>query len=91
MPGTVYVLHFDPPYLHAGHYVGWTAGDVDVRRAVHLHGTGSALVRAGVAAGADVALVATFAGTRTLERRLKRRHKTAQFCPTCRRDTQAAG
>jgi len=48
-------------------------------------------VRAAVAAGADVALVATFAGTRTLERRLKRWHKTAQFCPTCRRDTQAAG
>jgi len=48
-------------------------------------------VRAAVAAGADVALVATFPGTRTLERRLKHWHKTAQFCPTRRRDTQAAG
>jgi len=91
VPGTLYVLHFDPPYLHAGHYVGWTTGDVDARLAAHLHATGSPLVRAAVAAGADVALVATFPGTRTLERRLKRWHKTAQFCPTCRRDTQAAG
>jgi len=90
--GTVYVLHSGPPYLHAGHYVGWTAGDVDVRLAAHLHGTGSPLVRAAVAVGADVALVATFAGSRALERRLKRWHKTAQFCPTCRCDTpQAAG
>jgi len=40
VPGTVYVLHSGPPYLHAGHYVGWTAGDVDVRLAAHLHGTG---------------------------------------------------
>jgi hypothetical protein len=33
----------------------------------------------------DVALVATFAGTRALERRLKRWHKTAQFLPYTRR------
>jgi len=40
VPGTVYVLHSGPPYLHDGHYVGWTAGDVDARVAAHLHATG---------------------------------------------------
>ena len=49
--GTVYVLHFDPPYRHAAHYVGWTAGDVEVRVGTHLRGAGSPLVRAAVAAG----------------------------------------
>jgi hypothetical protein len=34
--GTVYVLHFDPAYKHAQHYVGWIAGDVVERVAVHL-------------------------------------------------------
>jgi len=37
---------------------------------------GSPLVRATVAAGDDVALVATCAGTRALERRVKGWHKT---------------
>jgi len=44
--GTVYVLHFDPAYKHARHYVGWTAGEVTERIAVHLQGRGSPLVRA---------------------------------------------
>ena len=25
VPGVVYVLHLEPPYRHAAHYVGWTA------------------------------------------------------------------
>jgi predicted GIY-YIG superfamily endonuclease len=82
--GTVYVLHFEPAYCHARHYVGWTAGDVDARIATHLQGAGSPLIRAAVGAGVDVALVATYPGSRLLERRLKRWHNTGQFCPTCR-------
>jgi hypothetical protein len=50
----------------------------------HLQGTGSLLIRAAVDAGVDVQVVATFTGSRHLERRLKRWHKTTQFCPTCR-------
>lgn len=84
VPGTVYVLHLDPAYKHASHYIGWTAGDVDARLQTHLRGTGSPLIRAAVAAGVSVQLAATWPGTRALERRLKRWHKTTQFCPTCR-------
>jgi hypothetical protein len=36
--GTVYVLHFEPAYKHAQHYVGWTEGEVTDRVAVHLQG-----------------------------------------------------
>ena len=82
--GTVYVLHFDPPYRHAGHYVGWTEGDVCERIAVHLQGRGSPLIRAAVAASVDVQLAATYEGTRYLERRLKRWHNTGRFCAICR-------
>jgi hypothetical protein len=82
--GTVYVLHFNPPYRHAGHYVGWTEGDVCERIAVHLQGRGSPLIRAAVAAGVDVQLAATYEGTRYLERRLKRWHNTGRFCAICR-------
>lgn len=82
--GTVYVLHFDPAYRHARHYIGWTAGDVQARLDTHLQGAGSPLIRAAVGAGVSIQLVATMPGSRVLERRLKRWHKTTQFCPTCR-------
>jgi predicted GIY-YIG superfamily endonuclease len=82
--GTVYVLHFDPPYRHAGHYIGW-AQDADTRIAQHLAGVGSPLVRAAVLAGSHVRVAATFVGSRYLERRLKRWHNTtARVCPICR-------
>jgi predicted GIY-YIG superfamily endonuclease len=81
--GTVYVLHFEPAYAHARHYIGW-ARDVDARVAEHPAGAGSPLVRAAVAAGVSVQLAAALPGTRQLERRLKRSHKTGQFCPVCR-------
>jgi predicted GIY-YIG superfamily endonuclease len=70
-------------YHHARHYIGW-AVDVDTRLAEHMAGAGSPLVHAAVAAGVRVELAATLPGSRYLERRLKRWHKTGQFCPRCR-------
>jgi len=81
--GIVYVLHLEPAYRHAPHHIGWTAGDVGERVAIHLHGAGSPLIR-GAAADVDVHAGATLRGGRTLERRLERWHKTTQFCPTRR-------
>lgn len=63
--------------------VGWTAGDVQTRLATHLTGAGSPLIRAAVDAGVNVQLAAAYPGSRFPERRLKRWHKTGQFCPTC--------
>jgi hypothetical protein len=67
--GTVYVLHFDPPYEHAQHYVGRTQGDVAARVRCSC-GAMLAAGRAAVAAGVDVQLSATYEGTRYLERRM---------------------
>jgi len=59
-PGTIYVLHLDPAYKHARHYIGWTQGEVTDRLDAHLQGRGSPLIRAAVAAGIDVQLAATY-------------------------------
>jgi len=49
VPGTVYVLHFERAYKHAGHYIGWTSGDdVTTRLNVHRQDRGSPLVGAAV-------------------------------------------
>ncbi len=41
---TVYLLHFDPPYHHARHYLGFTDRvSLRVRVEEHLNGKGAAL------------------------------------------------
>ncbi|MBV9170088.1 MAG: endonuclease [Chloroflexi bacterium] len=84
MAGTVYVLHFSQPLAHARHYVGWTAGDAADRLQEHLHGRGSPLVRAAVAAGITVAIALSKHGTRIDERRWHNRHGAARICPICK-------
>lgn len=82
--GTVYLIHFDRPYRHAGHYLGF-AVDVKARLAEHRRGTGARLMAVIVAAGIGWDLARTWErGTRTLERRLKRRGGHARLCPLCR-------
>lgn len=41
MTGTVYLLHFDRPYRHARHYLGWTPRAVSERVADHATGNGA--------------------------------------------------
>ncbi len=82
-PGTRLHPALQRPYHHARHYIGW-ARDVEARVAEHRAGAGSPLIRAALAAGVRVELAATMPGSRFLERRLERWHKTGQFCPRCR-------
>lgn len=82
----LYLLHFDPAYRHAAHYLGWAAS-IDRRVAEHLAGgaKSSPLVKAAVSAGSDVRLVRTWpGGSRILERRLKRQGGLSRHCPDCR-------
>lgn len=84
--GGLYLLHFDPKLCHAQHYLGFSD---DVRRRVHEHVGGgshsSPLVRAAIAAGSSVSLTRVWVGgDRTLERKLKNRHRLAPLCPVCR-------
>lgn len=82
----LYLLHFEPAYRHARHYLGY-ADDIPRRIGEHLRSTSrsSPLVRAAIAAGSLVVVARTFPGCdRTEERRMKRNHGHARFCPICR-------
>lgn len=82
----LYLLHFDPPYLHAGHYLGYS-DDIERRVAEHLaaNGKASPLVRAALHAGSDVTVARTWPRLgRREERRLKRQGGLSRHCPRCR-------
>lgn len=82
----LYLLHFEPPYRHAGHYLGYSR-DISARIAEHLAAgaKSSPLVRAALASGSTVLLAASMPGLgRTDERRLKRQGGLSRHCPLCR-------
>lgn len=83
MKGLVYILHFEPAYKHAGHYVGWTGKPFPERVVDHVEGRGSPLVAAAVAAGCRILLGAVFEGTRDDERRIKVQSRTHRYCRCC--------
>jgi predicted GIY-YIG superfamily endonuclease len=80
--GTVYLLHFDQRFKHAGHYLGWTR-DLPRRIERHFKGHGSRLVQVVVDAGIGISVVRTWSGGRDLERRLKKRGGRSRLCPFC--------
>jgi predicted GIY-YIG superfamily endonuclease len=82
MAGTVYLLHFDTRYKHAGHYVGFTF-DLESRVADHLAGRGARLMEVIVDAGIGARLARTWSGSRRLERRIKNGKATPRLCPVC--------
>ena len=80
----VYLLHFEPAYRHAGHYVGF-AQDLGPRLNAHLHGRGARLTQVAHDAGCALVLARVWTNaSRADERRLKRWHGAAQLCPICR-------
>lgn len=87
--GTIYLLHFDNPFHHCRHYVGWTSLSVEKRLERHVAGQGSRLVRAAIRAGISVIVAKTWAGTRHDERIFKQRNSTPQHCPFCKKATLA--
>jgi predicted GIY-YIG superfamily endonuclease len=80
----VYILHIDPPYQHAKHYIGYTVRPIKERVAEHLAGRGSPLVAAALAAGHSVTVSLKWVGgNRAWERYLKRKKETPRWCPCC--------
>lgn len=49
--GTIYLLHFEEPFRHARHYLGWTAVDLPTRLDTHAAGNGARLLAAVRSAG----------------------------------------
>lgn len=89
--GTIYLLHLDPAYKHARHYLGWTAGDVEDRVFTHVAGRGSPLVRAAVQAGSLVVVARTWDDSdRFEERRMKKTKNVPNYCPICNPDEEEA-
>lgn len=87
MSGWIYLVHFERPYRHAQHYVGWTR---ELRQRFYRHTSdaplrrGSALMRAVVAAGIGFKVVAVWSGTRTDERQIHQHRNNKRRCPVCR-------
>ena len=81
--GTVYLLHFDAPYRHARHYVGYT-DNLPRRLEEHRKGTGARLMEVIKDAGIGFTVARTWAGDRATERRKKRSGSRALLCPLCR-------
>src|SRR5262249_10859505 len=79
---TVYLLHFNIPYKHARHYIGYTT-NLDRRIADHLCGMGARLIEVITSAEVEWRCVRTWRGGRKLERRLKNSKHAALLCPVC--------
>lgn len=80
----VYLIHFDRPYKHARHYIGYTE-NLDQRFHEHEHNThGARLLQVVKEAGINFEVVRTWPGDRTLERRLKNQKNAWRLCPVCR-------
>jgi len=47
----VYLLHFDSPYFHARHYLGWTSLPIETRLDHHRTGHGARLLQVITEAG----------------------------------------
>lgn len=79
-----YLICFDRPLAHARHYLGY-AENLSGRMKCHRSGNGARLVAAVMRAGIGWRLVRVWPeGSRQLERKLKRQHKSRCLCPVCR-------
>jgi predicted GIY-YIG superfamily endonuclease len=80
--GTIYLLHFDRPYKHARHYLGW-ASDLEARLAAHSAGHGARLLEVARQHGIGWTLARTWPGTRVRERQIKNQGGASRCCPAC--------
>lgn len=80
--GTCYLLHFDAPYKHARHYIGWTE-DLSSRIHAHASGNGARLISVITEVGIGWQLARTWPGTRARERQIKNQGGAAGVCPLC--------
>jgi len=80
--GVIYLLHFEQPYQHAQHYLGW-AIELESRLADHAAGRGARLLAVVRSAGISWRLARTWEGTRARERQIKRQGGLSRSCPLC--------
>src|SRR5262245_24135043 len=83
----IYLIHFDRPYKHARHYLGYVDGNKSERLVTrlkrHQRGGGARLLEVVTDAGSQWRFVGEWRdGDRSIERRLKQRAST-RHCPIC--------
>lgn len=90
----IYLIHFQKPFKHAKHYLGFSTDSDTLRKRItsHEHHTasskGSRLMKYVSEAGIKWKVVRLWAdGTRTMERQLKNRGGSARHCPICKGET----
>lgn len=89
--GTVYLIHFERPYKHARHYLGY-AKHLEARLEHHRNGTGARFLQVVNEAGIEWEVVRTWEGDHSLERRLKaRKNAPRELCPICREEVRKNG
>lgn len=80
----IYLIHFEPAYKHAKHYLGF-AENIEPRIYAHLLGRGARLTQVARDAGITLILVRIWEGAdRTTERKFKNRSHVPRLCPICR-------
>lgn len=82
----VYLIHFDKPFKHAKHYIGFCDGEDNLEKRMEYHkkGRGARLMDAITKAGIGFQVARTWlTGDRTFERRLKNGKNAPKLCPIC--------
>lgn len=90
--GIIYLLHFNEPYKHARHYLGWTMDQehFEIRLRDHRNGKSKvALMRAVAKAGISFQVARTWNGTLNRERQLKKWSMGPRLCPLCTNGNRA--
>ena len=81
----VYILHFEPQYKHARHYIGWAMDEAHLNERIqaHIEGrSGQPLVMAAVAAGCKITAHCWLDYDKQDERVMKKQHGPRN-CPCC--------
>ena len=83
LDGCVYLIHFNHPYRHAQHYLGW-ASNFDARMIRHRKGRGSNLIKVIQDAGLEWEVVRVWEpASPKVEAELKRYKNNRRLCPLC--------
>jgi hypothetical protein len=91
----LYLLHFDPPYRHARHYLGYAVGTGRGYRYAKDQAEGNAvgaheLVMAAQWNLTEISVADVFVGAgRAEQRRMRSNGSLSRFCPICQREGRA--